>query len=352
MAARIAAELRGLGLDVEIDEALAGRPNVIARLHRPGARRSVLWEGHLDTVQCTEMTVAPFEPVVRGGRLFGRGAVDDKGCLVMFLLALRDLLARPAPIDITFVAAVDEEFQARGILHHLRRGERADAGVAGEPTDLRIVTACKGVIRFHVDILGRAAHTSRPELGIDAVAIASDLLVHLRAVLGPRLRSRAHSLVGSPTLVCSLIEGGQGVNTVPERCRLTFDRRTLPGETGDGAWAEFRDLAASFARGLPPGASVTVHPPFIDALSMDVPADAAFVASARAACVAAGLPDAPLGVAFGSDATKMTGAGIPTIIFGPGSIAQAHAADEFVEVGAVLRAASLLADMTRRFAET
>jgi acetylornithine deacetylase len=267
------------------------------------------------------------------------------------MLALRDLARDPPAVDITFVAAVDEEFRFRGVLHHLARGEPADGGVAGEPTGLRVVAACKGCVRWEIEVRGRAAHSSRPEEGIDAVAIGTDLAVHLRETFGPRLAARAHPLLGRATLVCTGIEGGQGPNTVPAQCRLRYDWRVLPGDTGAEIWREVAAVVRRFAAGLDPQAAVIVHPPFVEDIGMEVAPDAAIITAAAAACRAEGLPDAVLGVPFGSDASKMTRAGIPTIIFGPGSIDQAHAADEFVSVAEVARAARMLAEMARRFAQ-
>jgi len=350
IAAHVAGWLGKQGAEVALDEALPGRPNVVARLNGHRGRRRLIWEAHLDTVQTTGMTVDPFRPELRDGRLYGRGAVDDKGCLAAFMLAFRDLARNPAPIDLTFVAAVDEEFQFRGILHHLKRGERADGGVAGEPTGLRILSACKGCVRWEIEVRGRAAHSSQPERGIDAIAIGSDLAVHLRRVFGPRLAARTHPLLGRASMICSMIEGGEGFNTVPALCRLKFDRRTLPGETGGEAWHEIAEEVKRFAASLDQEAAVIMHPPFIDSISMEVAPDAAIIAAARASCRAEGLADVPVGASFGSDASKMTRAGIPTIIFGPGDIEQAHTDDEFVAVAEVARAARMLADMARRFA--
>ena len=127
------------------------RPNVIARIRGAEGGPRFLWEGHLDTVQVTGMD-APFAPRISGGRLHGRGAVDDKGCVAAFMLALRQLAGAPPPGDVTFLAAMDEEYHFRGIAHHLTRGERYDLGIAGEPTNLRIVRACKGCVRWHVEV--------------------------------------------------------------------------------------------------------------------------------------------------------------------------------------------------------
>jgi succinyl-diaminopimelate desuccinylase len=343
--------LRDAGLDVQLDMVLDERPNVVARLRGQGARRRLIWEGHLDTVQVTGMTTPPFEPILRDGRLHGRGAVDDKGCLAAFMLALEELARDPAGLDITFVAAVDEEFNQQGILHYLRRGEHFDGGVAGEPTKLRIVSACKGCVRWDIDILGRAAHSSKPEDGVDAVAVGAALAVHLRSVFGPALAARSHPLVGRATLVCTMIQGGEGPNTIPAHCRLKFDRRTLPGEANQKAWDEIAAEVRAFAgTAAAAGTMITVQPQFIDCPSMAVDETSAIVAAARAACRAFGLDDAVTGVPFGSDACQMTPGGIPTIVFGPGNIEQAHTADEYVEIAQVNEAANVLCELARQFA--
>jgi len=331
LGAHVAEWLRRAGLEVEIDTVLPGRPNVIARLQgRPGGRR-LLWEGHLDTVQVSGMSVAPFEPTLREGCLYGRGAVDDKGCLAAFMLALRSLTKSPPDCDVTFVAAMDEEFQFKGIRHHLARGERYDFGIAGEPTELRIVRACKGCVRWTIEIVGKSAHTSRPQEGIDAIRIAEDLLRCLRdsGIAG----SGTHPLLGASTLTCTMFRAGEGPNTVPASARLTFDYRTLPDQAGAEVWNEIEAMTRRFAATLPPPARVIVEPPFIDTTGMDVPGDSPIVVAMQDVCASFGMSAEPIGVPFGSDATKMTAGGIPSIIFGPGSIAQAHTADEFVRVG-------------------
>jgi succinyl-diaminopimelate desuccinylase len=301
-------------------------------------------------VQVRGMSIEPFTPVQRDGRLHGRGAVDDKGCLVAFMLALRELAREPDGLDITFVAAVDEEVHQTGVLHHLKQRLHYDGGIAGEPTELRIVSASKGCVRFDIEVLGRAAHSSRPETGIDAVTIGAELALHLKRRFAPLLSQRSHALVGSATMVCTKIEGGEGLNTVPARCVLKFDRRTIPGEINREVWQEIAAEASAFGRGIPDGASITMQPPFADCPAMQTDQESAIVTAARAACRAEGLPDTVLGVPYGSDASRMADAGIPTIILGPGSIEQAHTADEFVEIAEVTRASHLLCTIARRFA--
>ena len=251
----VAGWLRNLGIEVEIDAVSPDRPNVIARLRGTGNGPAMLWEGHLDTVQVTGLS-EPFTPRIEGGRLYGRGAVDDKGCLAAFMLALRDLAQDPPPGDVTFLAAVDEEYRFAGITHHLKRGERYDLGIAGEPTNLRIVRACKGCVRWHVEVLGRAAHSAKPHEGVDAVVAATGLLAGYR-----RRHGGAH---GKPSVARALhaglhrVRGGRGTQHRPVprdaavRLPLSANRR------GGSRVARFRG-----ADGPPggPGARGALHRP-------------------------------------------------------------------------------------------
>lgn len=345
----VAAWLHEAGIETELQEVLPGRPNVVAQVPGRVRHHRLLLECHLDTVQATGMD-SPFTPRILDGRLYGRGAVDDGGCVAAMMLAVRALAADPPDCDVTLLAAMDEEYQYRGVAAYLAAGNRADGGIAGEPTGLRVVTACKGCVRWRVEIIGRAAHSSEPWRGADAIAAGVDLHAYLRRTLGPALSARRNALVGSPTLLCSMIEGGQGPNTVAERCLLTFDRRTLPGERGRECWQEAKSATEAFAASLPEGFAITVHPPFIDSLSMEIEnADHPIITASRAVCRAAGIDDTPIGVAYGSDATKMTDQGIPSIVFGPGDIAQAHAVEEFVEIAQVAQAARMIEQIARHF---
>lgn len=327
------------GIDAVLDLVAPGQPNVIARLPGPAGARRVVWEGHLDTVQVDGMA-APFDPVIRDGRLYGRGSVDDKASLAMFMLALRAARDLPRDCDITFVAAIDEEVGFTGVTHHIAHGDIYDMGVAGEPTDLRILSAGKGVIRFVIEVHGRNAHSSRPEEGVDAIAIAADFHAYLRAYM--KDDTRDHPMLGRRTLTCTMIEGGEGPNSVAAEARLTFDFRTLPDQTGREAWDEIASVVGAFP--APDGARLVLRLPFIDSISMEVPGDAEIVQRLATALVARGLDGTPDGAPFGSDATKFTRAGSPCVIFGPGSIAQAHAVDEHVALEEVVRAAAILVD--------
>ncbi len=329
--------LVGNGISARLDMVEPGRPNVVAHLPGPSGSPRVVWEGHLDTVQVDGMT-APFTPFVRDGRLYGRGAVDDKASLAMFMLALRAARPRVRNTDVTFVAAIDEEVTYKGVAHHIARNGPYDMGIAGEPTDLRIVTACKGCLRWVIEVHGRNAHASRPEEGIDAIGIAMELLAHLRVYMAADRRN--HPMLGRRTLTCTLLQAGEGPNSVPALARLTFDMRTLPDQTGQEAWEEIAAVVARFPR--PSGASIDMRPPFIDSISMEVDPASAVVARLQPELRSAGVDPTPLGAPFGSDATKLTRTGTPTVVFGPGSIDQAHAPDEHVEIDQVVLAAEIL----------
>lgn len=332
------------GAKVDLHEVEPGRPNVVARIGAGQARR-MIWEGHLDTVQVSGMTVAPFTPVLRDGRLYGRGAVDDKGCLAMFMLAMQALAKEGCGLDLTFLAAVDEETNFKGVTHHIARTTPYDFGIAGEPTSLRIVTACKGVVRWRVTVEGRAAHTATPERGIDAGAIAIGLIGAFNDFVAQQ--ARTHPLLGAPTLTCTRFVAGEGFNTVPGRAELIFDYRVLPDRTGPEAWEELRTVAERFAATLPPRARIDMEAPFVDSISMEVPGENPIVRILQETSRAFGQSDAIVGVPFGSDATKLTRAGTPTVVFGPGSIEQAHTADEFVAIDEVALAANMLIEAVR-----
>ncbi|MEJ5902587.1 M20 family metallopeptidase [Ochrobactrum teleogrylli] len=342
----IAGWLRNEGIEVWMEEVLPGRPNVVARLPAAADAVSMIWEGHTDTVQVEGMD-KPFEPRLENGRLHGRGAVDDKGCLAMFMLAMRELRRNGCACDLTFVAAIDEETTFEGVLHHVRARPVYDLGIAGEPTMLALVNACKGVIRWQIEVDGRASHASKPEEGVDALLAAADLVRHLRDYMSSHERN--HKTLERRTLTCTMMQAGEGPNTVPSKAVLTFDLRTLPDQTGEEAWTEIKVVVDEFAARYPSDTQITMHRPYIDSVSMEVPPDARIVTALSRLLQDYGLPHEPIGVPFGSDATKFTRSGTPTVVFGPGDIAQAHARDEYVEIDQIIRGSEILITLARSF---
>lgn len=347
----VAETLRSWKIDVELVKVLPGRPNVVAKLEgRPSTaqRRRLVWQTHMDTVQVDEGMEDPFRAWIKEGRIYGRGAVDAKGQLAAMLAALYRLSRTGAPpCDLYFVAAVDEEHNFRGVMHLVESGFRADGGVVGEPTGLKVVRACKGCVRWDVHVLGKAAHTSRPHLGRNAIDDAAGLIAYLRENLVPRFEERTHPLVGPPTLTASIIRGGTGVNIVPNRCVVTFDRRVVPGETPQQAIAEFSHAVREYA--LRTGSRIEIEPPFTQDIAMEVPEDAEIVHIARGATQRVLGHSDVVGAPYSCDAPKMTAAGIPTIVFGAGDIAQAHARDEYVEIDQLVAAVDVLVEIARAF---
>jgi acetylornithine deacetylase/succinyl-diaminopimelate desuccinylase family protein len=315
---------------------LPGRDNVVSMLPGRDRSRRLILEAHMDTVSVTGMEIPPFEPHVRDGRLFGRGACDTKGGLAAMAQALVDRAAGPPPpCDVWLAAVVDEEHAYRGVLAVCDQ-VRAEAAIVAEPTSLRIVTATKGVVRFQIQLRGRAAHSSRPQLGHSAILSAARLVLAIEE-LHRSLADRVHPLLGAATGSIGMISGGVQINMVPEGCTLAIDRRVLPGETIEDVLRSYQHVIDSLAA-TDPSFKATIDPPLLVDKPLDTPLSAAVVGVAAAAATAVGLEPAPVGVPYGSDASKLSARGIPSIVFGPGSIDQAHAAVEYVPVAEVERA--------------
>jgi acetylornithine deacetylase/succinyl-diaminopimelate desuccinylase-like protein len=339
------------GLTVARQPVLPGRDNVVLTLTVPGATHTLLLEAHMDTVALAPMGERALRPEIRDGRLYGRGACDTKGSLAAMLAALAALQRERAALstNVVLLAAVDEEHAFRGILAYIASGLPVDAAVVGEPTDLRAVIAHKGCVRGRIMVRGRAAHSAEPARGVSAIDGMAEVLLALRD-LPPRLRERRHPLLGTPTWSVGLIEGGAGVNIVPEQCTITYDRRTLPGEEPEAALAEV-DRILAVVQAARPDLTVERAAPDLVSEALDTPADAAVVLAVRAACRRAGLQDAPIGVPYGTDASKLwRRRGVPSVVCGPGAIAQAHGADEFVPLDQLRLAVQVYTDVARQLA--
>jgi acetylornithine deacetylase len=303
------------GLDVE----LLGneRPSVVATKHGSGGGRSLLLNGHLDTVGVAGME-APFEPRVEDGRLYGRGAYDMKGALAAIMLAATEATRLRGDVIVTLVA--DEELGSIGTEAVVER-MHADAAIVVEPTELRVAVAHRGFVGFELRTSGVAAHGSRPDLGVDAIAKMGPVIVAL-AELDERLQTGPHHpLVGSASLHSSLIEGGQELSSFPASCVLTGERRTIPGETVDQVEQELRAAAGDAELRLiasrDPLPADTEHP-FVELVGK--------VAEAGEY----------VGALFWTDAALIAGAGIPTVLFGPAGEG-AHAEVEWVDLASLDR---------------
>jgi acetylornithine deacetylase len=331
---------RAAGLEVELDEAAPGRPNVIATARGTGGGRTLLLNAHTDTVGHGGMT-NPVAPVVREGRLYGRGAYDMKGGLAAALVAAAKASERRLRGDIVITAVVDEEVASLGTQSALER-VRADAAIVAEPTQMRVCVAHKGFVAFEIETRGRAAHGSRPDLGVDAIAKMGHVLVGLDA-LDQSLRERpTHPLLGSGSLHGGVIAGGAEFSTYPDRCLLQAERRTVPGESLDQVEAELRDLLDRLARADPQfegnRRTVAARRPFEVGQGEEI---------VRLVGVHAGA-DEVVGESYWTDAALIAELGVPTAVFGPGGEG-AHADVEWVSIADVERCAAVFLSVAAEF---
>lgn len=340
---------RSRGIEAWEQEVLPDRPNVIARLAGRDPCRRIVFEAHSDTVGVEGMIVPPFEPAVNNGRMYGRGACDTKAGLAAMMHALANLKSSRflPPCEIWVVAAVDEEYSYRGAAK-LCETLNASAAVISEPTGMRMAIASKGCLRWRITVRGRAAHSSTPNLGTNAIDHMARVLDSL-AEDGVRLQAIQHHLLGSPTLNVGRIQGGTQVNVVPESCWIEVDRRLVPGEEPAEVFRRYEQMLGCL-RDAEPELDVVMDSPMLQDWPLETPPDSPIVLQASGVLREVALDPQPLGVPFCSDASKLSLAGIPSIILGPGNIAQAHTEDEFVELDQVNKAFEAYRRLMQTFA--
>lgn len=342
----LARRLESWGFSVDVHDAAPGRPNVVARAGKRTAR-SLMLNGHLDVVGVEGMTHPPFDANEREGKLYGRGAADMKGGLAAMCAAAARAAARGITGEIIIAAVADEEHTSVGTRELLRRGVRADAAIVGEPTGLAIMPAHKGFAWIEIDVRGRAAHGSRYEVGVDAILDAGVVLEELATLERDTLPGRRHPLLGRPSLHISTIEGGTGWSTYPDRCVIRVERRTLPGENEAEPLAEAR-AAIGRARDRRPSLEADARLVLSQAPS-EVSPSAPIVRALSEALAARREPAIVGGMTAWTDAALLNEAGIPAICFGPGDIALAHAAEEWIETDQIERATDVLESLITRW---
>lgn len=348
MAAYVEAWAMRLGLETIRQTVFPGRDNVLVRLAGPPGAPVLLMEAHMDTVGVEAMPGA-FTPEFRDGRLYGRGACDTKGSLAAMMAAVEQLVEARAELACTVVllAAVDEETSGMGARAHVAAGGIADAGIVGEPTDVKVVHEHNGCVRGEIDVIGKAAHTSVAGEGINAIDGMAEVILALRAI-DQNLATKPGGPAENGSLTVSLISGGAGINIVPERCVINYDRRTVPGQISAHALAEI-DAALDGVRAARPELRIERREPWLVGDSLSTAPESEIVRIAGSASAALGLDATPIRVPYGSDASKFQAGGIPTIVFGPGSIANAHAVDESVSVDDLVVATAFYREVALRF---
>ncbi len=332
VARRIVQELEAIGLAVQVQEVAPGRPNVVGTLVGRAPGPSLMLCGHIDTVGVAGMA-APFDPVVRDGRMYGRGAQDMKSGVAAMIDAVR-VVAEGGGLaagEVIVACVVDEEHSSIGADALVTRW-RADAGIVTEPTDLDVAVCHKGFAWSEVVTTGKAAHGSRPADGIDAIVHMGRVLAAL-GDLDQQLQAGArHVRLGTASLHASTITGGRELSSYPDRCTLQVERRTIPGESETVLATELDAILARLASANPAfsatAASMFARPPYeIDAAH---PLPGVLGACARAV----GCRAATIGMSFWTDAAVLAGAGIPAVLFGPTG-AGLHSVEEWVDLTSV-----------------
>ena len=316
---------------------IEARSNVIARIPGHDSSRRIVLEAHMDTVSVQGMTIPPFEPKVLDGRMYGRGACDTKAGLAAMMHVLSHIQTSPTkpPCEVLLAAVVDEEYSFRGVIK-LCEDLKADAAIVAEPTELRVAIASKGVLRWRMLATGKAAHSSKAHLGTNAIYHMARVVLAIEQDHASLARD-PHPLLGPASCNVGKISGGVQVNFVPDGCVIEIDRRLLPTESVSDIWKHYEQMINGL-KGNMPELDVRMEQPMLVDTAWMVDPSSAIVQVARNVLSEFRLDDEPIGVPFGSDASKLGKAGIPTIIFGPGSIDQAHGAVEYIELKQVEQA--------------
>lgn len=334
----------------ETIEVLPGRHNVLARFHSREDGPTILFDAHQDTVPVDGMTIEPFEPVEKEGRLYGRGACDVKGGMAAMLSAFARLVRHrpPAAANVVMSCTCDEEATVAGICDLVRlwsepaRGETLlsaapDCALVAEPTELDVVVAHRGATRWKIRTRGVACHSSQPGNGVNAIYRMAQVLLLLEEYAG-RLESLVtpHPLCGPATLSVGLISGGSSVNTVPDECTIEIDRRCIPGEDGEAVVEQVRRFLQDRLDFEP-----EFLPPWIIAHTLSDEQNGALAEQLLRQIAEIAGPHRSVGVPYGTHASRIAETGVPAVVFGPGSIAQAHTRDEWISLEQLQQAAEI-----------
>jgi acetylornithine deacetylase ArgE len=337
---------RSLGVPHERQTVAPQRDNILAWTEAPGTSVTVMFEAHQDTVPTDNMTIDPFAARIENGRLYGRGSCDIKGGMAAMLAAFaRVVREKPAKAArVVMACTVDEEFTFTGVQRLAQSDLRERfsnllGAVVAEPTQLHIVDTHKGAVRWDLTTSGRSCHSSRPELGINAIYRMAQLLPHIERYAEELRASHNDPRLGPPTLSVGRIDGGTSVNTVPDKCRIEMDRRLLPGENIPAALSHLHDY---LRRQVDESVAFAFSDPWLSAPPLRSLGSEKLVARLGSAInQVVGKPQVQA-VPYGTDAAPLADSGIPAVVFGPGDIARAHTCDEWVPLDEVEQASEIL----------
>jgi succinyl-diaminopimelate desuccinylase len=341
LAAFLTHHLTGMGMAVDRHEVFPGRANLMAHWPGQGAGgQSLMLEAHMDTVPIEGMSVDPLAAEVRDGRMYGRGTCDTKGSMAAFLTALaiaREGGALPAD-KLWFASTISEETGCDGASALMTTPFRISAAIVGEPTRCQVVTAHKGPLWLSIETIGRSCHASMPDHGVNAIDLMARVIQFVHGPWREHISRVQHPLLGHSTSVVTLIEGGTKINVLPARCKVLVDTRLIPGRSAEEVLADFQRMLAVHLgdEHLFVLSDVTASP------QLDTPPDAPIVRKLLDVCRPYGGDARPRGVNYFANSGPFSEAGIVSVLFGPGDIAQAHTADEYIELEQLYQATEIV----------
>lgn len=343
----IAAWLEHRGIETHWIEPTKGRPSVVGVVRGTGGGKSIMLNGHIDTVTTASYEGDPLSGAIRDGKLYGRGSADMKCGVAAILIALAEAKKNPLKGDVIFTGVADEEDTSIGTEQVLQAGWRADAAMVCEPTNEDLVVGHKGFVWLEVNVHGKAAHGSRFDLGVDAIRNAGYFLVELDKYAERLENGATHPLMGRPSVHASIVKGGEEPASYPAKCSTIIERRTVAGETDEQVYSEIEgllqvaarqahafeyDLRVTFSR--QPFEIQKSHP-FVSLVSDQLKRVSGKEPTVRAE-------------AFWTDCALIDGAGIPVVMYGPHGEGL-HAKEEWADVESIVSTSSSLVAITREF---
>lgn len=337
----LAARLKPTGAEITFQEVYPGRSNLLASWKGRDPSRTVILDTHADTVSHLNMICDPFGAEILGGRLYGRGSCDDKGPMAAMILAVEAALkSGTLASNVIFTATCNEENGATGAMRIAETGIRADLCIAAEPTELRIITRHKGVLRARITLCGKACHSSSPSAGKNAIYAAAQVVTKLEQMAANLTSQPPDPELGAPTLAVCTIQGGTAVNVVPDKCSIEVDRRLIPSEDGASVKAALEGCIEEACTDIPwanPHIEWTQYYPSI----ATEPGDPGVLAMEKAVKAVTGKSEIAA-VPFGTNAGFYAQKGIPCVVFGPGSISDAHTNNESIDIEQAVTAAEII----------
>jgi acetylornithine deacetylase/succinyl-diaminopimelate desuccinylase-like protein len=326
--------LEQLGIRSEIQAVTPDRSNVIAMVSGSTKRKSLLLNGHLDTVGVDGMD-DPFILKQEGDRLYGRGAFDMKGSLAVMLLLAEYFTQHPPPLDIFFTFVADEEDKSIGMDYLVEKwlphiSPLPIGAIFLEPTDEDIGVSHKGFSWYELEVVGKAAHGSRPEEGIDAILPLRSALNELNVIQAELLAREPDPVLGHAIIHSSIIAGGTELSVIPSYSQLQWERRMLPGESQQELDMELERTVRA-VENHPGNHEVKGRKLFLRP-SYRVPDDAEILSRLQKASP----QSSSVGFSFWADSALAGQAGIPSVLFGPNGHG-AHAVDEWVSLQSLVK---------------